>query len=135
MIYIVEYIVVIYCIKNRVKFFRNQTGFCFTVKLKITLFYSLSFVFICFTTPCHSLSLTVTCYHLLSFVVTCRHSSSFVCHSIYHSLSFVVIRCHSLYHSLLLSDAQCTTRLSFYKWSFLTLSTADVTLKICWNKN
>ena len=67
----------------------------------------LSFVFICCTTPCHSLSLIVTCYQLLSFVVTRRHSLSFVCHSIYHSLSFVVIRYHSLYQSLLFYNKEC----------------------------
>ena len=65
---------------------------------------------------CHSLSLVVpllslvvirchSLYHSLSFVVT-RHSLPFVvtdvihCHSLYHSLSHVVFRCHSLYHLL-----------------------------------
>ena len=58
---------------------------------------SLSFAFILCTTRCHSL------YHSLSFVLTRCHSLSFiVTHS--HSLSLVVLlvvtRCHSLYHSL-----------------------------------
>ena len=35
------------------------------------------------TTRCHSLSLVVTCRHALSLVTSC--------HSLYHSLSFVVI--------------------------------------------
>ena len=39
----------------------------------ITLFYLLSFVFICCTTPSHSLSLVVICYHSLSFVATRWH--------------------------------------------------------------
>ena len=67
----------------------------------------------------HSLSFTVTRCHLLSFVVplvftrctTRSHLLSFVvplvvirclvtrCHSLYHSLAFVVIRCHVMYHS------------------------------------
>ena len=89
----------------------------FILKLKITLFYLFSFVFIRFTTPCHSLSVIVICFtsfHLLPLVVTC-------CHSLCHSLSFVlpltVIRCHSLYHSLSLVVNRYITRLSFYKRS------------------
>ena len=43
------------------------------------------------------------------------------CHSLYHSLSFVVnlctTRCHSLYYSLSLVVTRYTTRLSFYKRS------------------
>ena len=71
-------------------------------------------------TPCHSLSLVAP------LVVTRCHSLSLVvirCHSLYrllyHSLSLVVICCHSLYHSLSLVFTRCTTRLSFYKSSFL----------------
>ena len=60
----------------------------------ITLFYLLSFVFICCTTPSHSLSLVVIRCHSLAFVVT-RTTS---CHLLYHS-SFFVTRCHSMYHS------------------------------------
>ena len=98
-------------------------AFCFILKLKITLFYLLSFVFICCTTPCHSLSLIVICYHSLSFVVTRCLSLSFV-------VTQFITRCHSLYHSLSFVVTRCTTRLSFYKrsiwskiktWSFLEL--------------
>ena len=71
-----------------------------SLKLKITLFYLLSFVFIrCTTHCCHSLS-------LLPSSVTLCHSFPLVvirCHSLYHSLSFVVslvvIRRHSMYES------------------------------------
>ena len=120
--------------------------FCFILKLKITLFYFLSFVFICCTTPCHWLPFIIACYHSLSFAVTRCHSLppnlSFVrchllscvvtrCHLLYHSLSFVVplvvICCHSLSfvviqctthcHSLSLVVTRCTACLSFYKQS------------------
>ena len=64
---------------------------------RITLFYLLSFVFIRFITPCHSLSLTVIFCYSLSFVVL-----------------LVVIRCHSLFHSLSFVVTRCTTRLPFY---------------------
>ena len=74
---------------------------CFILKLEITLFYLLSFVFICCTTPCLSLTLIVICCHSssldLSLVVICCHSLSLV-------VLLIVIRCttrcHSLYHSL-----------------------------------
>ena len=105
-------IVVIHCIENWMKLFRNQIGLLFSLKHKITLFYLLSFVFICFITRCHVIrchSLSFFCYSL-SFVVTCCHSLLFVitwcvtrcttrCHSLYLSLSLVVIQCHSIYHS------------------------------------
>ena len=116
-------IVVIYCMENWIKLFRNQIGLLFLLKHKITLFYLLSFVFICFITCCHSLSLIVIfCYrcHSLSFAVSCCttrcHRWITRCHSLCHSmslvpliamrrttcchsLSLVVIRCHSIYHS------------------------------------
>ena len=103
-----------------------QIGLLFLLKHKITLFYLLSFVFICFITRCHSLSLIVIfCYSLsLTVPLVVTH-----CHSLYHSLSLVVspdvIRCHSLSfvaplvfihcHSLSFDVTRCTTRLSFYK--------------------
>ena len=93
--------VVIYCIKNWIKLFRNQIGLSFLLKYKIKLFYLLSFVFIRFITRCHSLSFFVTRCHSLSLVVTCCHSLSLV--SLHQSLSLVVTR--------------CTTGLSFYKSS------------------
>ena len=77
-------------------------AFCFILKLKITLFYLFSFVFIHCTTPVthsHLLALAVTHSHLLALAVICCYSLSLVvirCHCIYHSLPFVVIRCHSL---------------------------------------
>ena len=103
----------------------------FLLKYKITLFYLLSFAFICFITRCHSMSLIIIfCYsllfvvtrcHLLSFVLTCCttrcHSLSlFVLlaathyHSLYHSLSFVVICCTTRCHLLSLVVIRCTTR-------------------------
>ena len=60
---------------------------------KITLFYLLSFVFICFITRCQ----------LLSFVVT-RCTTG--CHSLSFVVSVIVIRCHSFYHSSLSLDVQ-----------------------------
>ena len=73
----------------------------------ITLFYLLSFVFICCTTPSHSLSLVVICYHSLSFVVTRWHSLSLVP---------LVVICCTTRHSLSLVVTRCTTRLSFTYW-------------------
>ena len=80
---------------------------CFILKLNVTLFYSVLFVFICFITRSHSSSVFVTRCHLLSLVVTSCHSLSLVvplvitrCHSLYHSLSFVVTRCTTRCHSL-----------------------------------
>ena len=126
-------IVVIYCIENWTKLFRNQTGLLFLLKnhsilltpICINSFYhSLSLIAIF----CYSLSLVVTCCHSLPSVVTCCttrcHSFSLVvplviirCPSLYYSLSFVVqlivIRCHSLSFVV----TRCTTRLSFYKQS------------------
>ena len=105
----------------------------FILKLKITLFYMLSFAFICCTIPCHSLSPIVICYHSLSFVVThcCLLSLVVIrCHSIYHSVSFVTTSCTIRYHSLSLVlpliVTRCTTRLSFYKRSFYLMFLMDV---------
>ena len=64
----------------------TKVAFCFILKLKITLFYLLSFVFICYTTHCHLLSLIVICFQSLSFL--------------YDSLSVIVILCHFLKHLL-----------------------------------
>ena len=118
--------VVLYCIENWIKLFRNQIVILFLLKHKITLFSLLSFVFIRFITRCHSLSLIVIFCHSLSLAIRC--------HLLYHSfqsLSFVlplvVIRCHSLSfvlplvaslcHSLSFVITRCTTRLSFYRGS------------------
>ena len=111
--------------KNWIKVFKNQTGLLFNLKLKVTLFYVLSFF-------SFVLSLTVILCHSLSFFVTRCHSFSLAvirCHLLYHSLSLfvplVVICCHLLYHSLSfvathhqslsLVVTRCTTRLSFCK--------------------
>ena len=131
-------LIVIYCIENRTKLFRNQIGLLFLLKHKIILFYLHSFVFIWFITRCHLLSLIVNFYYALLFVATrCHllyHSSSLVvtlcttrCHSLSFVLPLVVIRCHSLpfvvpfvvisCHSLSFIVTRCTTRLSFYKQS------------------
>ena len=94
-------------------------AFCFIFKLKITLFYLLSFAFIRCTIPCLSLSLIAICCHSLSFIDT-------RCHTLLLVVPLVVIRCTSLCHSLSLVVSlvviRCTTRLSFYKGSdFLVL--------------
>ena len=90
------------------------------LSLAVTHCYLLSHIVARCITRCHSLSLVAP------LVVTRCHSLSLVvirCHSLYrllyHSLSLVVICCHSLYHSLSLVFTRCTTRLSFYKSSFL----------------
>ena len=70
-----------------------QIGLLFLLKLKITLFYFLSFVCIRFITHLHSLPLIVIFCYSLSFVVI-------RCHFLYHSLSLVITRCHSLYDSI-----------------------------------
>ena len=63
-------------------------------------------------TRCHFSSLVVL------LVVTHCHSLSFVVVRC-HSLSFVVTRCSTHCHSFLLFVTRCTTRLSFYKRSFV----------------
>ena len=80
-------------------------------------------------TRCHSLYYSLSLYHLL------HHSLSLVVIR-YHSLSLVVTRCHSLSlavplavtccHSLSLVVTRCTTRLSFYKRSFLKCSERNI---------
>ena len=97
-------ILAIYCIENWIKLFRNQIGFLFLLKQKTTLFYLLPFVFICFITRCHSLSLIVIFCCSLPFLVT-------RCHSLYHLLSLVLICCFlNCCHSLSLVVIRCTTR-------------------------
>ena len=103
-------IAVTYCIENWIKLFREWIGLLFLLNHKITLFYLLLFVFICFITHCHSLSLIVIFCHPLSFaVIRCLllyHLLSLAkslvvirCTASCHLLSLVVIRCHSIYHS------------------------------------
>ena len=75
------------------KIIQNQISLLFLSKHKITLFYLLSFVFIRFITPCHSLSLTVIFCYSLSLVVTRSLIVPLVatrCHSLYQSFSLVV---------------------------------------------
>ena len=112
-------------------------AFCFFWNIT-SLYFTFSLLFICFIIRCHSLSLIVIFCYLLSIFVTRCHSLLSVatccttcCHSLYqslslvvidcttrcHLLSVVVIRCHSLYHSLSFVVTRCTTRLSFYKRS------------------
>ena len=69
-VFIAEYLVVIYCIKDWIRFFRNKVGRYFILKTKSTLFFLLSIVFIRSTTRCHSLLLIAICYHSLSLVVS-----------------------------------------------------------------
>ena len=103
---IAKYIVVIHCIKNWIKTFRNQIDILFHLKPRITLFCLLSFAVVCSLSLYHSLSvvisLVVTHYRLLSLVI-----------NICNSFSFLVTRCHSL-------SLWCTTCLAFYKRSLLT---------------
>ena len=142
-------IVVTYSIENWTKLFRNQIGLLFLLKHKITLFYLLSFIFIRFITRCHSLSLIVifvTRCHSLSLVFSRWNFLPLAvplvltrCHLLYHSLSLFVIccatRCHSLSslsfvaplvvilgHSLSFVVTRCTTHLSFYKRSNVSVS-------------
>ena len=83
------------------------------------------------------LSLAVThCYLLSLVVIRCiiryhllHHSLSFVvilCHSLYHSLSFFITccttRCHSLSPVVPLVVTRSTTRLSFYKRSYRSVT-------------
>ena len=69
------------------------------IRVKTTLFYFLSLVFIRCTTHCHSVSVAVIVgihCHSLSFVVT---RCTTCCHLLYHSLSFVVTCCTTHCHS------------------------------------
>ena len=140
-------LVVIYCTKKWIKFFRSQIGLCFIFKLKVTPSYLL-LVFIFFY---QSLWFIVTHYHFLLL----SHSLSLVvisCHSLYHSLSLVVIdcntrchsatRCHSLSFVVPLVFTRCQSmplNLSFfYKRSCPTLHHATLTfqnLKVFTNIN
>ena len=93
----------------------SRLAFCFFWNIKSLYFtYSQSYSFVLWLTVirCHSLSVFVTRCHSLSFVVTCYTTH---CHSLYHSLSFVVpldttrctTPCHSLYHSLPFVITRC----------------------------
>ena len=101
-----------------------QIGHLFLMKHKITLFYILSFVFIRFITRCHSLAV-IRC-HSLSLVVPLVVTHCITrCHSLYHSIIFIVTHYHSLYNLLSFFVTRChsmsldvpTTRLSFYERS------------------
>ena len=64
---------------------------CQSLSFFLTRCHSLSFVVTCYTTRCHSL------YHSLSFVVPLDATRCTTpCHSFYHSLSFVITRFHSM---------------------------------------
>ena len=99
------------------------------ITLSQSLYHSFSLVVIRCHSLYHSLSLFITrcttCCHSLSFVVTRCHSLSLVvplvvtrCHSLSLVVPLVVTHCHSL--SLVV--IRCTTRLSFYKRSFIPLN-------------
>ena len=108
-IYISEYILVIYSIKNWINSSGTWLTCCFIFKLKITFTYMLPFAFFGCTTRSHSLSLIAICCCLLLFAVTFCHSLSLVvpplslviiyCTTHYYYLSLFFILCHSLYHS------------------------------------
>ena len=109
-------IVVTYCIENWIKLFSKRIGLP-------------NWPFVSFETWNHSILLTIIrihlFYHSLSFSVThchffviCCHSLSLAvplvvtrwitrCHSLYHSISFVVTRCHSLYHLFSIVIIRC----------------------------
>ena len=82
-------IVVIYCIKNWIKLFRNQIDHLFHWEKSHYFTYSHLFSFV--------LSLAVNCCHSLSLVVPLAVTR---CHSLYQSLSFVVTRCTTRCHSM-----------------------------------
>ena len=112
-------IVVIYCIKNWIKLFRDLT-ICFILKqihsivlalINFHSFYhSLSFTVSLIVIFCYSLSFVVTSCHLLPlFVRLVVTRCTTRCHSLYHSLSravfrwpLVFTRCTIRFHSLLL---------------------------------
>ena len=105
--YITEYVLVIYCMKNWMKFFRNQIGLLFQFE---TYNYSISLALNCFCLLYHSLLFAFTPCHLLALIVplvvirfTDRCNSFLV----------VAIRWHSLYHSLSLVVTRCTSPLVF----------------------
>ena len=75
-----------------------------------SLYFTHSFVLICFITRCLSLSLIVIFCYSLSFVVT-RCSTH--CHSFSFLLPFVVSCCHLLSLVGQLVVTRCTTLLSF----------------------
>ena len=76
-----------------------------------SLYFTHSFVLICFITRCLSLSLIVIFCYSLSFVVT-RCSTH--CHSFSFLLPFVVSCCHLLSLVGQLVVTRCTTLLSFF---------------------
>ena len=88
----------------------SRLVFCFFWNIKSLYFtysHSHSFVLSIAVIPCHSLSFFVTRYHSLSLVVTCCQSLSLV-------VPLVVTRCHSLYHSLTFVVTRFTTRLNHH---------------------
>ena len=142
-------IVVIYYFKKLNKIIQESDWPFVWFWNKIFLFYTLSFVFIRYSTRCHSLSLIIIfCFlvvircHSLSFIVTSCHSLSFVvtlCTTHYYSLSFVVplvaIRCHPLYHSLSIAVTRCTTRCQLLSLvaPFVCLSIRDLNDALTYN--
>ena len=93
--------------QNWTKFSGTRLAFCFIFNFKITLFYSL----IRFDLFYHALSFAVSHCHFLLLVVI-------RCHSLFHSLSLVLIpftiRCHLLSLVGQLVVTRCTTLLSFF---------------------
>ena len=72
--------------------------------------------------------LSVSFWNIKLLYFTYSHSYSivlslFVIHC--HSVSFFVTRCHSLSVVVPLVATRCTTRLSFYKWSFSSIDLFD----------
>ena len=102
-IYISEYVLVIYSIKNWINSSGTWLTCCFIFKLKITFIYMLPFAFFGCTTRSHSLSLIAICCCLLLFAVTFCHSLSLIVplaitcyHLLYHSLLSLVTLFHTL---------------------------------------
>ena len=127
-VFVIERMIIIHSLKCTVPF----SFVVSLLSLDVTHCHLLSLVITCCVTYCQSLSLVVTCCttrcHSLSLVVTCCHSLSLVAPLVVtrfttrcHSLSFFVTRCPTRCHSFSFVVICCTTRLSFYKWSFLSV--------------
>ena len=125
--------VVIYCIKNWIKLFRNQIGLSFLLKYKIKLFYLLSFVFIRFITRCHFLLLAVIRCRSLSLAVTLCHS--FHCTNRCHSLSLdVPLACLFINHLYLkTSSINEIKSINLFLVCLLTIMKKDYIL-LLWKK-
>ena len=122
-IYKLSILLIIYCRKRWIKFFRKELGFFFHFEilnhsLCFTCSHLFSFAITVVFIPYHSLSFVITLSHSLLFVVTRGHSLLLVAPLVVarcYLLAYVVTRCTTRCHLLSLVDTRCTSRLSFYK--------------------